>query len=74
MQVCQVTFSEYRLLPMGSFARITHRGATHDLYGPVSRFTCTGYDSAQVAFLACLKVRSVLHRLLLVTLQPAAAC
>lgn len=55
-QVCKFTFSSYRLLPMGSFARITHKGVTHDLYGPANRWFCTSYDGAQIAFLACLKV------------------
>lgn len=54
-QACQMTFSQYRLLPMGSYPRVADGRATHDLYGPVNRFVCTGYDRAQVAFLACLK-------------------
>lgn len=51
-----MTFSQYRLLPMGSYPRVADSRATHDLYGPVNRFVCTGYDRAQVALLACLKV------------------
>lgn len=51
-----MSFTPYRLLPMGSYPRVADKGATHDLYGPVNRFVCTGYDRAQVAFLACLKV------------------
>lgn len=56
VQACQMTFSQFRLLPMGSYPRVADGCATHDLYGPVNRFVCTGYDRAQVAFLACLKV------------------
>ena len=56
-QTCQLSFEPNRLLPMGSYPRVADRHATHDLYGPVNRFVCTGYDRAQVAFLACLKVR-----------------
>ena len=53
-----MSFSCARLLPMGSHARIADSKGTHQLYGPVNRFVCTGYDRAMVAFLACLKVRA----------------
>jgi hypothetical protein len=56
VQTCQLSFEPNRLLPMGSYPRVADKHATHDLYGPVNRFVCTGYDRAQVAFLACLKV------------------
>ena len=52
-----MSFSCARLLPMGSHARIADSKGTHQLYGPVNRFVCTGYDRAMVAFLACLRVR-----------------
>ena len=43
---------------MGSYPRVSaHGDATYELYGPVSRFSNTSYNHAQVAFLACLKVR-----------------
>lgn len=51
-----MTFSQYRLLPMGSHPRIADSKGTHDLFGPVNRFLCINYDRAVVCFLACLKV------------------
>ena len=51
-----MTFSQYRLLPMGSHPRLADSKGTHDLFGPVNRFLCINYDRAMVCFLACLKV------------------
>ena len=51
-----MTFSQYRLLPMGSHPRIADSKGSHDLFGPVNRFLCINYDRAVVCFLACLKV------------------
>jgi beclin 1 len=56
LQACKMTFSQYRLLPMGSHPRIADSKGTHDLFGPVNRFLCINYDRAVVCFLACLKV------------------
>lgn len=54
-KVCDVQFSHYRLLPMGSYARIADSRGTYDLYGPVNKFLCVSFDKAQVGFLVCLK-------------------
>lgn len=56
LQVCEVQFSQYRLLPMGSYARVADSRGTYDLYGPANKFVCISFDKAQVGFLACLKV------------------
>lgn len=56
-QACRLNFSEYRLMPMGSYPRISDRRVTLDLFGPVNRLYCTSYDKAATYFLACLKVR-----------------
>ena len=41
---------------MGSYPQIADKRGTHDLYGPVSRMMCAGYDRAAVMFLTCVKV------------------
>ncbi|GBG59887.1 hypothetical protein CBR_g66692 [Chara braunii] len=53
-QACRMTFSSYRILPMGSYPRIADTRNTYDLYGPVNLFWSTKYDKAMVLFLACL--------------------
>ena len=55
LQACGVTFSQYRLLPMGSYPRVADAKGTYDLYGPVSMMN-TGYSRAMVCVLACIKV------------------
>eukprot|EP00887_Chlorella_sp_A99_P001491 scaffold8.g1491.t1 len=39
-QACGAAFSQYRLLPMGSFPRVADARGTYDLYGPVGFLTC----------------------------------
>ena len=56
LQTCGFTFSIYRLMPMGSYPQIADKKGTHDLYGPVNRLMCAGYDRAMVMFLTCVKV------------------
>ena len=56
MQACGMSFSQFRLVPMGSYPRIADKRGTLELFGPVSRVLCAGYDRAMVAFLACLRV------------------
>lgn len=57
LQTCQMQFTGFRLLPMGSFSRIEDkRGAVLQLYGPVNTVYCASYDRAMVSYLACLKV------------------
>lgn len=58
MQACKLTFSSYRLQPLGSYPRIADKKGSHDLFGPVNRLLCTAYDRAMVMYLACLKVDS----------------
>lgn len=41
---------------MGSYPQIADKRGTHDLYGPVNRVMCAGYDRAMVTFLTCVKV------------------
>lgn len=42
--------------PCGSYSRILERGkGYHDLYGPVHKFLCAGFDKAQVLFLQCIQ-------------------
>ena len=41
---------------MGSYPQIADKRGTHDLYGPVNRMMCAGYDRAMVMFLTCVKV------------------
>ena len=47
-------FSQWRLLPMGSYPRVADARGTYDLFGPVSKFLCASYDRAQAGYLACL--------------------
>lgn len=53
-QTCHTNFS-YRILPMGSYPRITDGKNTYDLFGPVNLFWSTRYDKAMVLYLTCLK-------------------
>ncbi len=55
MQACKLTFTGYRLMPMGSYPRVADRKGVVDLFGPVNKLFCTSYDRAQCIFLACLK-------------------
>lgn len=54
-QACKLTFSSYRLQPMGSHPRISDKRTSYDLFGPVSKLWSANYDRAMVAFLTCLK-------------------
>ncbi|KIZ01315.1 Beclin-1-like protein, partial [Monoraphidium neglectum] len=54
-QACQITFSAYRLLPMGSHPRVADRRGTYDLFGPVSKLWAQSYDRAMAIYLACLR-------------------
>ncbi len=54
-QACQITFSAYRLVPMGSHPRVADRRGTYDLFGPVSKLWAQSYDRAMVIYLACLR-------------------
>ena len=56
VQLCQVSFIEHRLLPMGSYPRISNAGTVMQLYGPVNSLLCGPYNRAMTAFLACVKV------------------
>ena len=51
---CRVTFTQHRLLPMGSTPRIADRKGVYELYGPVNVFWSVRYDRAMVGFLTCL--------------------
>ncbi len=57
-QACKLSFSSHRLLPMGSYPRIADRKGVYELFGPVNKLYCAGYDRAMIAFLACLRVRA----------------
>ena len=57
-QLCSVGLGEYKLLPMGSYPRISSAGAVMQLYGPVNALLSQNYNRAQTAFLACVKVRT----------------
>ena len=48
MQACGVSFTNARLLPMGSHPRVADRRATYDLFGPVSRLWSADYDRAMI--------------------------
>lgn len=54
-QQCQLNFSSYRLLPMGSHPRVADKRGTYDLFGPVNKLWGGGYDKAMSVFLACLR-------------------
>ena len=56
LQACKLTFSGYRLLPMGSFPKIADKRGSVELYGPVKKLYCPNYDRAMTSYLACLKV------------------
>lgn len=43
---------------MGSYPRIADRKGVYELFGPVNKLYCAGYDRAMIAFLACLRVRA----------------
>ena len=54
-QACKLTFSQYRLLPMGSTPRVADGRNTYELYGPVTLWGSSAYDKAMVGFLTCLQ-------------------
>ena len=45
---------------MGSYPQIADRRGTHDLFGPVNKVMCAGFDRAMVMFLTCVKVSTLL--------------
>ena len=55
-QACKLTFSSYRLQPLGSYPRIVDKKGSHDLFGPVNKIYCASYDRAMALYLACLRV------------------
>ncbi|CAK0735365.1 hypothetical protein CVIRNUC_000569 [Coccomyxa viridis] len=54
-QACKLTFSSYRLQPLGSYPRIVDKKGSHDLFGPVNKIYCASYDRAMALYLACLR-------------------
>ena len=70
VQACKLTFSSYRLQPLGSYPRIADKKGSHDLFGPVNRLLCTAYDRAMVMYLACLKVTPRTLRAAAVRVSP----
>ena len=59
LQACKLTFSSYRLQPLGSYPRIVDKKGSHDLFGPVNKIYCASYDRAMALYLACLRVQLV---------------
>eukprot|EP00210_Caulerpa_lentillifera_P004231 g4036.t1 len=57
--LCNFTFSNYKLVPMGSKPKIIEGTGpdrkVHELYGPVSKVWGFHYNKAMCCFLACLK-------------------
>jgi beclin len=49
------TLPNHRLEPRGSYSRVHDSRGANDLYGPVTKVFCMGYDRAQVAYLQILK-------------------
>ena len=47
-------FSEYKLLPMGSFPRIVDKHNIYELYGPVTQIVRANYDKGMICFLSCM--------------------
>jgi len=54
-QTCKLTFSSYRIMPMGSHPKIADNKTTYELYGPVNPFWSSKYDKAMICFIACLQ-------------------
>lgn len=52
---CDFEFSKFKLLPMGSYPRISDSRNTYELYGPVTQFLRANYDKAMVCFLTCVQ-------------------
>jgi len=48
-------FSQNRLIPMGSYPKVSDGKSTYDLYGPVTQFLTANYDKAMCIFLQCLQ-------------------
>ena len=48
-------FSEKKLIPMGSYPKISDGKNTYELYGPVTQFLRANYDKAMCIFLQCLQ-------------------
>lgn len=50
------TFPErLKLEPRGSYSRVHDANNINEIFGPVNKLFCYGYDRAQVGFLQCLK-------------------
>lgn len=54
-QYCRLNFSQYRIIPMGSYPKVADNKNTYELFGPVNLFWSTRYDKAMTFYLACLK-------------------
>lgn len=54
-QACKLSFSQYRLMPMGSHPRVADKRYTFDLFGPVNKYWASSYDRSMVIFLTCLQ-------------------
>jgi beclin 1 len=52
-------FSEKKLIPMGSYPKISDGKNTYELYGPVTQFLRANYDKAMCIFLQCLQEFSI---------------
>ena len=52
-------FSQNRLMPMGSYPKVSDGKNTYELYGPVTQFLTANYDKAMCVFLQCLQEFSV---------------
>ena len=48
-------FSENKLIPMGSYPKVSDGKNTYELYGPVTQFLRANYDKAMCIFLQCLQ-------------------
>jgi len=57
-RLCRIQFKCARLLPMGSFPRISDGKTTYELFGPVKMFDklwSNPYDKAMTLYLGCLR-------------------
>jgi len=56
---CEFEFSQNKLIPMGSYPKVSDGKNTYELYGPVTQFLRANYDKAMCVFLQCLQEFSV---------------
>jgi len=52
-------FSQNKLIPMGSYPKVSDGKNTYELYGPVTQFLRANYDKAMCVFLQCLHEFSI---------------